>query len=97
MSNPLIGFQVDPADLKFVGEGLERPECILAERDGTLWSADGRGGVMRIAPDGTQELILQGKPNKAADFQSRLCQLGDRAFGTHVPRWVKDRSAYRPD
>jgi len=74
MSNPLIGFQVDPADLKFVGEGLERPECILAERDGTLWSADGRGGVMRIAPDGTQELILQGKPNKAADFQSRLVQ-----------------------
>ncbi len=74
MTNPIIGFQVDPADLQFIGEGLERPECILAERDGTLWSADGRGGVMRIAPDGTQELILQGEPNEAADFQSRLVQ-----------------------
>src|SRR5690606_41009670 len=39
--------------------GLQRPECILAEPDGTLWSADARGGVMRIAPDGTQTLIAQ--------------------------------------
>ena len=59
MTNPLIGFQVDPADLRFIGKDLARPECILAERDGTLWSADARGGVMRIDPDGTQELILQ--------------------------------------
>ncbi|MFS4580161.1 SMP-30/gluconolactonase/LRE family protein [Phaeobacter sp. C3_T13_0] len=59
MSNPLIGFQIDPSDLKYVGHDLARPECILAERDGTLWSADARGGVMRIDPDGTQELILQ--------------------------------------
>lgn len=72
--NPLVGFQVDPGDLAFVGQGLERPECILAERDGTLWSADGRGGVVRIDPDGTQALILQGAPNKAADFESRLVQ-----------------------
>ncbi len=74
MSNPLIGFQVDPGDLKFIGEGLQRPECILAERDGTLWSADGRGGVVRIAPDGTQELILQGEANTASGFESRLVQ-----------------------
>ncbi len=59
MSNPLIGFQIDPSDLQYVGTDLARPECILAERDGTLWSADARGGVMRIDPDGTQELILQ--------------------------------------
>jgi sugar lactone lactonase YvrE len=42
-----------------VGHDLQRPECILAERDGTLWSADARGGVMRIRPDGTQQLIAQ--------------------------------------
>ena len=72
--NPLIGFQIDPADLSFVGKDLERPECILAERDGTLWSADGRGGVMRIDPDGTQELILQQgqKMNTATSFEDRL-------------------------
>ena len=74
MKNPLIGFQVDPEDLRFIGEGLERPECILAERDGTLWSADGRGGIVKIAPDGTQELILQDEANTASDYESRLIQ-----------------------
>ena len=57
--NPIIGFQVDPADIRYIGEDLQRPECILAEKDGTLWSADARGGVMRIAPDGAQRLITQ--------------------------------------
>jgi sugar lactone lactonase YvrE len=57
--NPLDGFTVDRATIKYVGEGLQRPECILAERDGTLWSADARGGVLRIDPDGKQTLIVQ--------------------------------------
>ena len=76
MTNPLIGFQVDPAALSFIGEGLERPECILAERDGTLWAADGRGGVVRIDRDGRQELILQNgqHANRASSFEERLVQ-----------------------
>jgi len=74
VTNPLLGFQVDPSTLEFAGQDLERPECILAERDGTLWVADGRGGVMRINDDGSQELILHGDANKAADFESRLVQ-----------------------
>ena len=57
--NPLAGWQVDRASIKTIGRDLQRPECILAERDGTLWTADARGGVMRIAPDGTQTLIAQ--------------------------------------
>ena len=57
--NPLAGWTVDRSAIRYVGTGLERPECILAEPDGTLWSADGRGGVVRIAADGTQQLILQ--------------------------------------
>ena len=59
MSNPLKGFTVNRADIGFIGRDLQRPECILAERDGTLWSADARGGVVRIAPDGSQDLIVQ--------------------------------------
>ena len=59
MTNPLAGFTVDRAQIKTIGHDLQRPECILAERDGTLWSADARGGVMRIAPDGTQRFIGQ--------------------------------------
>jgi len=58
-ANPLDGFVVDPAALRYIGRDLQRPECILAESDGTLWSADARGGVMRIAPDGSQSFIGQ--------------------------------------
>jgi len=64
--NPLTGFSVDRAAIRYIGTDLQRPECILAERDGTLWSADGRGGVMRIAPDGSQQFIGQ-RMDLAAD------------------------------
>jgi sugar lactone lactonase YvrE len=57
--NPLRGWSVDRAQVTFVGEDLQRPECVLAEPGGTLWSADARGGVMRIDPDGTQQLVAQ--------------------------------------
>jgi sugar lactone lactonase YvrE len=59
MKNPLIGWQVERSAIKTIGEDLQRPECILAEADGTLWSADARGGVMCIRPDGSQRLIAQ--------------------------------------
>lgn len=59
MGNPVIGFQVDRGAIGFVGEGLQRPECILAEPDGSLWCADARGGVVHIAADGSQRLIAQ--------------------------------------
>jgi sugar lactone lactonase YvrE len=58
-SNPIDGFQIDPEALEFIGLDLQRPECILAERDGSLWVADARGGVTHIKPDGSQELIAQ--------------------------------------
>lgn len=57
--NPIDGFEVDPSELGYIGEGLQRPECILAEPDGTLWSADARGGVVRIGADGSQKIITQ--------------------------------------
>jgi len=57
--NPLDGFEIDRSRLKYIGSDLQRPECILAERDGTLWSADARGGVVKILPDGTQEIVNQ--------------------------------------
>ncbi|MCW1932736.1 SMP-30/gluconolactonase/LRE family protein [Pararhodobacter zhoushanensis] len=59
MRNPLDGFTVTAQDLWYVGEDLQRPECILAEPDGSLWSADARGGVVHIRPDGTQALVAQ--------------------------------------
>lgn len=73
--NPIDGFEVDPAAIAYVGEGLQRPECILAERDGSLWSADARGGVVHIRPDGTQQLIAQSEAThfaSATDEETRF-------------------------
>ena len=59
MSNPILDFGIDKSKLQYIGHGLQRPECILAEEDGTLWSADARGGVVRISPDGKQQIVTQ--------------------------------------
>lgn len=57
--NPIKDFILDPAKATFAGEDLQRPECILAEPDGSLWAADARGGVCHIMPDGSQKIITQ--------------------------------------
>jgi gluconolactonase len=57
--NPIKDFEIVKAALQYVGHDLQRPECILAERDGTLWAADARGGVARLQTDGTQVIITQ--------------------------------------
>ena len=66
-SNPLDGYTVDPSTIRYVGRELQRPECILAEPDGTLWAADARGGVTRIAPDGSQRYIGQRADTRFGD------------------------------
>jgi gluconolactonase len=58
-TNPILNFEIDRDALRYTGTDLQRPECILAERDGTLWTADARGGVVKILPDGTQEIVRQ--------------------------------------
>jgi sugar lactone lactonase YvrE len=55
----ILDFAIDSASVRYIGTDLQRPECILAEPDGTLWSADARGGVVRIASDGSQQIITQ--------------------------------------
>jgi sugar lactone lactonase YvrE len=58
--NPIKDFTLNKEEARFIGTDLQRPECILAEPDGTLWAADARGGVCRINPnDGTQQIITQ--------------------------------------
>ena len=57
--NPVKDFYIDKSSIKYIGTDLQRPECILAEPDGSLWAADARGGVCHIMPDGSQEIITQ--------------------------------------
>lgn len=56
--NPISGFTVDVTSIRTVGQQLQRPECILAQHDGSLLAADARGGVMHIKTSGEQQLIL---------------------------------------
>ena len=77
--NPLVGWELDPAAVRTVGVGLQRPECILAERDGTLWTADARGGVVRIRPDGTQDLVAA---RPSAHFDTERDMAGSLLSGT---------------
>src|SRR5579863_5005056 len=58
-ANPILDFGIDKAAIEYIGSGLQRPECILAEPDGTLWAADARGGVAKLTPAGRQEIITQ--------------------------------------
>ena len=87
--NPVLDFGIDKADLRYIGNDLQRPECILAEPDGMLWVADARGGVMRIAPDGSQNLITQRSSalfetagNEAARYLKARCRTAWRSRAT---------------
>ena len=57
--NPAMLSGFERSDLQFIGRDLQRPECILAEKTGTLWNGGCPRGVMRILPDGTQTLTTQ--------------------------------------
>lgn len=80
--------------LAFVGSGLVRPECVLANAAGDLFTADWRGGVAHLRPDGTQALYtatLDGgrplRPNGIAirrDGSFLLADLGETLGGVYA-------------
>lgn len=57
-ANPLKGFEVNRDEINYLGKDLQRPECILTEKDGTVWSADARGGLVKMNHQGMQEVII---------------------------------------
>jgi gluconolactonase len=69
-TNPVLNFEIDKSRIQYIGKDLQRPECILAERDGTLWSADARGGVVQLKPDGTQQIVTQKRSGFFSDAGS---------------------------
>src|SRR5580700_6869005 len=77
--NPIKDFEIERSAIQYVGHDLQRPECILAERDGTLWAADARGGVARLRPDGAQEIITQ---KRSEHFQAVTSEASRYLQGT---------------
>ncbi len=87
---PIQEFQLDLAQLTYTGQDLVRPESILAQRDGTLWVSDGRGGITRINPDGSQAFLggLGGEPNgiaMLADGSLLIANIGGGAVQRMYP------------
>lgn len=79
------------ASLRWIGAGLVRPECVLHGPAGRLTTADWRGGVCEIEPDGRQRLRTATMPDgtalrpngiaRLADGSVLLAHLGDEAGG----------------
>lgn len=73
-------FTLTHSDFTRVGAGLHRPECVLTTACGDLYVSDERGGVTRIAADGTHTLFAgqtqDGRPLGANGF----AMLADGSF-----------------
>ena len=54
--------------IKFIGKGLNRPECVLVDPENTLHVSDFQGGVKRILESGDIKFT---KPNLRAWRYSR--------------------------
>jgi gluconolactonase len=74
-TNPLKGWQVDRDRITLVGHDLQRPECIIPQPDGSLWSVGARGGVMHIRADGEQTLLAPRQTGAdPVSFEARYVQ-----------------------
>ena len=68
------------ASLVFVGQGLVRPECVLANAAGDLFTADWRGGVAHLRADGGQVLYAGPGPDGLALKPNGIALLRDGSF-----------------
>jgi sugar lactone lactonase YvrE len=82
-------FSISREDIGFVGKDLSRPECIVAEPNGTLWISDNRGGVTRLDPSGAQQTIgrISGTPNGIALEPSGQLLIADIGAGAIHRLW----------
>jgi sugar lactone lactonase YvrE len=76
-------FLIRRDEVGFIGHDLSRPECIVAEPNGTLWISDDRCGVTRLDPSGKQERIgrISGTPNGIALEPSGQLLIADIGTG----------------
>lgn len=73
-------FTLTCADLQPLGQGLARPECVLTTLHGGVYSADWRGGVHHIRPDGSQTLYRADGPDGIVLRPNGIALLPDGSF-----------------
>jgi sugar lactone lactonase YvrE len=67
-------------DLRFIGTGLVRPECVVANAAGDVFTADWRGGVVHLLPNGRQMLYAGPGPGGLALKPNGIALLRDGSF-----------------
>ncbi|MGR3314900.1 MAG: SMP-30/gluconolactonase/LRE family protein [Roseovarius indicus] len=50
-------FRLTPGDFTFLGENIQRPECVVALSDGSVLASDCHAVVARVGADGRQERV----------------------------------------
>jgi sugar lactone lactonase YvrE len=66
-------------DLTYVGEGLDRPECVMTTRSGDLFMPNKQGGISIVRADGrTEHVLAQGAPD--GFLPNGIALLPDRSF-----------------
>ena len=70
----------DPGRIPCLGQGMQRPECVLATASGSLYCADWRGGVAHLRPDGSQALYLGQRADGEALRPNGMALLDDGSF-----------------
>lgn len=64
----------------YLGAGLVRPECVLCTAAGDIYSADWRGGVAHLRPDGGQALYTGRLPSGGELRPNGIALLADGSF-----------------
>ena len=54
--------------ITFLGQGLVRPECVIATHTGDLYASHGEGGISHIMPSGDVCVYLANDNEKPSDF-----------------------------
>jgi sugar lactone lactonase YvrE len=63
-----------------LGKGLVRPECVLSTAAGHIYTADWRGGVAHLRPDGSQTLYVGHGPAGGDLRPNGIALLADGSF-----------------
>jgi sugar lactone lactonase YvrE len=66
--------------LAFTGSGLNRPECVLCTARGDIYTADWRGGVAHVRPDGSQRMYVGRAPDGRELRPNGIALLADGSF-----------------
>ncbi len=78
----------------WLGSDLKRPECVLATASGDLYTADWRGGVSHLHPNGTQALYTGLRPGGGELRPNGIALLRDGSF-LLAQLGVQDGGVYR--